>query len=108
MSFFIPDELQDIREKTAHGKRLDEAEALSLFECGDLNVLGQLADAANFRKNNGRASYILNRYFNYSNYCILSCQFCAFSRKKRDSDGFELAVTDMVQKAKEALSIGIT
>ena len=108
MSFFIPDELQDIREKTAHGQRLDEAEALSLFECGDLNVLGQLADEANFRKNNDRASYILNRYFNYSNYCILSCQFCAFARKKRDSDGFELAVTDMVQKAEEALSIGIT
>ncbi|GIT78038.1 MAG: hypothetical protein Ct9H300mP32_4200 [Verrucomicrobiota bacterium] len=29
MSFFIPDELQDIREKTAHGQRLDEAEALA-------------------------------------------------------------------------------
>ena len=108
MIFFIPAELQDIREKTTHGQRLDAAEALSLFEGGDLNVLGQLADEANFRKNNDRASYILNRYFNYSNYCILSCQFCAFSRKKRDSDGFELAVTDMVQKAKEALSIGIT
>ena len=99
MSFFIPDELQDIREKTALGQRLNEAEALSLFECGDLNVLGQLADEVNFQKNNDRASYIINRYFNYSNYCILSCQFCAFSRKKRDSDGFELAVTDMVQKA---------
>ena len=61
MSFFIPDELQDICEKTAHGQRLDEAEALSLVECGDLNVLGQLADEANFRKNNDRASYILTR-----------------------------------------------
>ena len=108
MNFLIPDELQNIREKTALGQRLDEAEALSLFECGDLNVLGQLADEANFRKNNDRASYILNRYFNYSNYCILSCQFCAFSRKKRDADGFELAIPDMVQKAKEALSLGIT
>ena len=47
MSFFIPDELQDIREKTALGQRLNEAEALSLFECGDLNVLGQLADEVN-------------------------------------------------------------
>ena len=108
MSFFIPDELQGIREKTALGQRIDEAEALQLLECGDLNALGQLADEANRRKNNNRASYILNRYFNYSNYCILSCQFCAFSRKKRDADGFELAIPDMVQKAREALSIGIT
>ncbi len=108
MTVLIPEELRAIREKTALGQRLDEAEALRLYECGDLNALGQLADEANRRKNGARASYILNRYFNYSNYCILSCQFCAFSRKKRDADGFELALADMVQKAREALSIGIT
>ena len=108
MRLFVPESLANIRDKLALGQRLDEAEALRLFECDDLNALGQLADEVNRRKNNNRASYILNRYFNYSNYCILSCQFCAFSRKKRDANGFELAVPDMVQKAKEALSIGIT
>jgi aminodeoxyfutalosine synthase len=55
-----------------------------------------------------RASYIVNRYINYSNYCILSCQFCSFSRKKRDADGFELTVPQIVEKAREALKIGIT
>ena len=108
MRLFVPESLADISEKLALGQRLDEAEALRLYECGDLNALGQLADEVNRRKNNNRASYILNRYFNYSNYCVLSCQFCAFSRKKRNADGFVLAVPDMVQKAREALSIGIT
>ena len=108
MRLFVPESLEDIRDKLALGQRLDEAEALRLFECDDLNALGQLADEVNRRKNNNRASYILNRYFNYSNYCILSCQFCSFSRKKRDANGFQLAVPDMVLKAKEALSIGIT
>ena len=108
MRLFVPESLADIRDKLALGQRLDEAEALRLFECDDLNALGQLADEVNRRKNNNRASYILNRYFNYSNYCILSCQFCSFSRKKRDANGFQLAVPDMVLKAKEALSIGIT
>jgi len=41
-----------------------------------------------------RASYIVNRYINYSNYCILSCQFCSFDRKKRDADGFQLTVEE--------------
>ena len=44
MSFFIPDELQGIREKTALGQRIDEVAALRLLECGDLNALGQLGD----------------------------------------------------------------
>src|SRR5207302_11121210 len=55
-----------------------------------------------------RASYILNRYLNYSNYCILSCQFCAFARKKRDADGFQYSTEEMVELARQALPIGIT
>jgi aminodeoxyfutalosine synthase len=53
-------------------------------------------------------SYILNRYINYSNYCILSCQFCAFARKKRDADGFQFTIEEIVAKAREALKVGIT
>lgn len=100
--------LRDLAVKVEAGERLSEADALRLFETHDLNALGALADMANQRRNGRRASYIINRYINYSNYCILSCQFCAFSRKKRDADGFELSVEQMVQKAREALALGIT
>lgn len=109
MNFFIRhSNLRDLHEKVASGTRLSEADALRLFESKDLNEIGLLADAARERKVGNRASYILNRYINYSNYCILSCQFCSFARKKRDQDGFELSTEDMVQKAKEALTLGIT
>jgi len=101
-------ELRDLHEKVAAGARLSEPDALRLLESRDLNALGAMADAARERKVGNHASYILNRYINYSNYCILSCQFCSFARKKRDKDGFELSVEDMVQKANEALKLGIT
>jgi len=94
--------------KVEAGDRLDEEDALRLFQSRDLAAVGALADLANRRRNGARASYIINRYLNYSNYCILSCQFCAFARKKRDQDGFELSVDAMVHKAREALSLGIT
>ena len=109
MNFFLQrSELSDLHSKVAAGERLSDAEALRLFETKDLNALGALADLANQRRNGNRATYILNRYLNYSNYCILSCQFCAFARKKRDADGFELTVDQMVQKAREAMALGIT
>ena len=101
-------ELADLAGKVEAGERLSEADALRLFESRDLNALGALADLANQRRNGLRATYILNRYINYSNYCILSCQFCAFSRKRRDADGFELSIEQMVTKAREALALGIT
>src|SRR3989440_7778406 len=109
VNFFVQrSELRDIHEKVVAGQRISEADALRLFESKDLNALGAIADFANQRRNGHRASYIINRYINYSNYCILSCQFCSFARKKRDKDGFELSVDEIVQKAREALAIGIT
>lgn len=100
--------LRDLYEKVAAGERISESDALRLFESKDLNALGAIADMARERKVGNRASYILNRYINYSNYCILSCQFCAFARKKRDADGFQFTVEEIVQKAREALVLGIT
>lgn len=105
---FARGEWRDLHDKVAGGVRLSEAEALRLFETRDLNALGALASLANQRRNGNRASYIVNRYVNYSNYCILSCQFCAFARKKRDADGFELTIPQIVEKAREALRLGAT
>jgi len=111
MNFFVQrSELRDLYDKVAAGERISEADALQLFESKDLNAVGAIADLACSRRcgTGNRASYIINRYINYSNYCILSCQFCSFARKKRDADGFELTVGQMVEKAREALKLGIT
>jgi len=109
MKFFLErSELRDLYDKFVAGERISETDALRLFESKDLNAVGAMADLVNQRKNGPRASYIINRYINYSNYCILSCQFCSFARKKRDKDGFELTVDEIVRKAREALALGIT
>src|ERR1043165_8582044 len=101
-------ELRDIYDKVVASQRISDEDALRLFTSKDLNAVGAIADFVRQRKVGERASYIVNRYINYSNYCILSCQFCAFARKKRDADGFQLSVEEMVQKAREALTLGIT
>lgn len=100
--------LRDLFDKVAAGERISDVDAQRLFETTDLNALGAIANLVCQRRNGNRATYILNRYLNYSNYCILSCQFCAFARKKRDADGFQLSVEEMVVKAREAMALGIT
>ncbi|MEY2411194.1 MAG: aminodeoxyfutalosine synthase [Verrucomicrobiota bacterium] len=109
MNFLVQNSpLRDLHQKVTDGRRLSDEDALRLFESKDINAVGAIADVVRVRKNGNRASYIINRYLNYSNYCILSCQFCSFARKKRDSDGFELTIPAMLEKAREALQIGIT
>ncbi len=106
--FLQQSQLSDLYEKVAAGGRITNEDALRLFESKDINALGAIADVVCRRKNGRRASYIINRYVNYSNYCILSCQFCAFARKKRDADGMQFTVAEIVQKAREALAVGVT
>src|SRR5215469_5837650 len=101
VQFFVQrSPLRDLYDKVVAGERLSEADALRLFESKDLNVVGAIADFARQKKVGNRASYIINRYVNYSNYCILSCQFCSFARKKRDADGFQLTTAQIVEKAR--------
>jgi aminodeoxyfutalosine synthase len=104
----IPDTLRPIAEKIDREERITESDALRLYRSNDLNALGVMASAVRERKNGNVATYILNRYINYSNICVLSCQFCAFAAKKRDAHAFEHSIEEIVAAVEEALGSGIT
>src|SRR5882762_9824195 len=104
----IPQQLKSIAEKIEAGTRISEKDALNLYRSDDLNALGMLSNVVRERKNGNVATYIHNRYINYSNICVLSCQFCAFAAKKRDAHAFEHAPGEIIQAVSEALPLGIT
>ena len=104
----IPKELRPIANKVEARQRISEADALDLYRSKDLNALGIIANALREQKNGNYATYILNRYINYSNICVLSCQFCAFAAKKRDVHAFERSIDDIVSTVGEARRLGIT
>jgi aminodeoxyfutalosine synthase len=104
----IPKQLRPIAEKIEAAERVSEPDALTLYRTTDLNALGIMANVVRERKNGNFASYIHNRYINYSNVCILSCQFCAFAAKKRDAHAFEHAASEIVDAVAKALPLGIT
>lgn len=104
----ISTDLRPIAEKIEGRQRISDAEALRLFCSNDLNSLGVMASTMREQKNGNIATYILNRYINYSNVCILSCQFCAFAAKKRDAHAFERSIDDIVAAVEESLASGIT
>ena len=104
----IPTPLRKIADKVQAGKRISDTEAVELYKSNELNALGAIANIVRERKNGNVATYILNRYINYSNICILSCQFCAFGARKRDPHAFEYALPEIVQAVRDGLEEGIT
>ena len=104
----ISKDLQPILRKVESGLRISEADASLFYNSSDINGIGAIANIVRERKNGNVATYIHNRYVNYSNVCLLSCQFCAFGAKKREAHAFEMAIPEIVQTVRDALRLGIT
>lgn len=104
----IPADLQPVYRKVVEGERISDADALHLYQSNDLNALGLIANIIRERKNGNVGTYIHNLYVNYSNHCILRCQFCAFGARKTEDHAFELSVDEIVSRVQRGLDIGVT
>ena len=97
-----------IAEKVHSGARIDEAEALLLFEHGDLLALGELAQAVNERRNGRRVFFNINRHINHTNICVNRCRFCAFYRTADQPGAYLMTMDEIRGRAEEALREGAT
>ncbi len=104
----IPTSLRPIFEKVRDGQRISDAECLGLYHSDDLNAIGMIANVLRERKNGNVGTYIHNLYVNYSNHCLLRCQFCAFGARKNEEHAFELSIEEIERRVKAGLEMGIT
>ena len=87
-------------ENVRAGRRLTRDEGLLLFQTGDLHGVGRMADFAKSRLHGDRVFFVMNRYVNPTNVCVLSCSFCDFARKKGEAGAFENSIEDVLAMIK--------
>src|SRR5437879_10692803 len=92
--------LTGIWEKVQAGERLSRPDGLVLFETDDLHAVGRMADFAKTRRHGDQVFFVLNRYINPTNVCVLSCSFCDFARKKGEEGAFENSIEDVLEMIK--------
>jgi len=95
--------LLPIWEKVAAGERLTREDGLLLFETDDLLGVGQMADFAKRRRVGDWVFFVINRYINPTNLCVLSCSFCDFARKKGEAGAFEHSIEDILGMIKDGV-----
>lgn len=93
-------------EKAIQGGRITDEEALALFEGGDMELLSQIGRAMREARHGTKAFYTINRHINYSNICVLDCDFCAFGKRRRDEGAYELTIDEMVENARASIALG--
>ncbi len=99
-ALFRDSRLRPLWDKVRAGQRLSREDGLLLFETEDLHGLGRMADFAKSRLHGEQVFFVLNRYINPTNVCVLSCSFCDFARKKGEEGAFENSIEDVLEMIK--------
>jgi aminodeoxyfutalosine synthase len=97
---FRDSRLPPIWDKVCARERLSREDGLLLFETEDLHGLGRMADLVKSRLHGEQVFFVLNRYINPTNVCVLSCSFCDFARKKGEEGAFENSIEDVLEMIK--------
>ncbi len=100
--------LSHVWDKVFDGRRLSGADARDVLVSSDLIAIGALADYVRRRAVGDDVYFIANRHINHTNVCRNRCLFCAFSHDDGDADAFTLSVDQVLDKARETLTGGIT
>ncbi len=98
---FINPQLFPIWEKVQAGTRLDFDDGLLLLQSRDLLGVGRMANWVKHRRHGDQVFFVINRYINPTNVCVLTCGFCDFAKHKGAVDSYELTneqVLDLINE----------
>ncbi|MDX2115110.1 MAG: CofH family radical SAM protein [Planctomycetota bacterium] len=100
--------VEAVRDKLIRGQRLSLEDGAALYATFDIWTLCELADMVRRRLHGSAAYYNINRHFNYSNVCALSCKFCEFYRKDGQDGAYTRDLAYAREQARLAVESGAT
>jgi aminodeoxyfutalosine synthase len=106
---YISNELKIIANKVFNGFRISVEEGITLFEKGELNFLGILANFVREKKNGNDVYFNRNFHIEPTNICVFDCKFCSYSRLlKQKEEGWELTIEQMLDIVRKYDGIPVT
>lgn len=99
--------LEEILDRTSSGQRLTRDEGVALLQSHQLATLGRAANqmTARLHPENYR-TYNIDRNVNYTNICSAVCDFCAFYRSPKSSEGYVLDRDTLFEKVEQTIALG--
>ena len=107
----LPAEAKNIAEKVLHNERISFDEGVYLYEHGELNFLGSLADHIRTKQHGDLTYFNKNFHIEPTNICVFDCKFCSYSRLLRDKGGnesWEMSEEDIYEKLRNYEGSDIT
>ncbi|MBW1940796.1 MAG: dehypoxanthine futalosine cyclase [Deltaproteobacteria bacterium] len=101
--------LDNIMAKAAADERIDDQEALALFNDADLLALAALANGKRQKLHpDPVVTFVVDRNINYTNVCVSGCLFCAFYRPSGHAEAYVISKELLKKKIEETMASGGT
>jgi len=99
-----------ILDRALAGHDITTEEGAQLFDASgaDLPILCAVANTLRQKTAGDVVTYVVNRNINFTNVCVKSCGFCAFSRGHLAEEGYFLPLEEIIRRAEEARQLGAT
>jgi FO synthase subunit 2 len=103
-------QVRTLLEACLTGRELYWQDAVTLCQVHgrELHALCLVADHLRERQVGDVVTYVVNRNINFTNACVKSCKFCAFSRTHRSEEAYFLDEDEVIRRVLEARQMGAT
>ena len=100
----------EILQYALEGQELttQDAEYLLSVTGSDTFAITAAADIIRRYQAGDKVSFVINRNVNFTNICVNSCRFCAFSVTSDSSEGYFLSNEEIKKRVLEAVKLGAT
>ena len=107
-SLELPAEIKKISGKVFDGEQITTADALELFNCKNVTLLGVLASAVKKRVSGDFVYFNQNFHLEPTNICVNHCKFCSYRRREGQKGAWECSIEDMIADVKRFTAKGAT
>ncbi|KAF0235879.1 MAG: radical SAM [Prolixibacteraceae bacterium] len=107
-SLKIPGSLNKIAEKVFDSEQISTNDAIELYNCSNLALLGVLAMAVKKRLSGDFVFFNQNFHLEPTNICVNHCKFCSYRRREGQKGAWECSIEDIVADVKRFTSNGAT
>lgn len=95
-------DITSVLEKALDGDSLSLREVELLMKSSHTDLIGSVADKIRRRVVGDTVTFVTNQILNYTNVCVVKCNFCAFYRNEGDQDAYALSPEEVVERAYRA------
>jgi len=107
-SIQLPAAIKTIAEKVFDSEQITTADALELYNCSNLAVLGVLASETKKRLSGEYVYFNQNFHLEPTNICVNHCKFCSYRRHEGQKGAWECSIEDIVADVKRYTAKGAT